>query len=167
MGSRVGLAVATVAPTILIIIIISSVCRIRRRRRGKEEAATATQNVRNDEGEDTQLYYQQKVELDDEQRRHEMEAVEIRYEMEGEDRIHEKGVERRRRESARQELRFCFAHCQKSLSWTSTLLKKWSLSNPLFQPSYSVQLWCIREKGWRGISHSISRAYKDTFKGSL
>ena len=46
------------------------------------------------------------MELDDEQRRHEMEAVELRYEMEGEDRIYEMPVEERHRRSRRrQELR--------------------------------------------------------------
>ena len=45
------------------------------------------------------------MELDDEQRRHDMEAVEIRYEMEGEDEIHELPVEERQRRSGRQELR--------------------------------------------------------------
>lgn len=45
------------------------------------------------------------MELDDEQRRHEMEAVEIRYEMEGEDEIHEMPVEGGQGQGVRQELR--------------------------------------------------------------
>lgn len=101
----VGLVVAILAPIILVTIGLSTLYIIRRRRRRKEEAAISSQDVGKDEGGNPQLYFQQKVELDDEQRRHDMEAVEIRYEMEGEDEIHELPVEERQRRSGRQELR--------------------------------------------------------------
>ena len=44
------------------------------------------------------------MELDDEQRRHEMEAVGIRYEMEGEDDIQEMPVEGNQTQNGRQEM---------------------------------------------------------------
>ena len=79
---------------------------IRKRRGKKEEAIASNQNTGQDEGNnDAQPYFQQKGELDDEQRIHEMDAVEPRYEMEGDDRIHEIPVEERHRRSLRQELR--------------------------------------------------------------
>lgn len=67
------------------------VCIMRKRRQRKDEFAKAHHNIDNSggEGEKPQLYLQQKAELDDEQRRHEMEAVELRYEMQGADEIHE------------------------------------------------------------------------------
>ena len=101
----IGLVVAIVVPVILIA--LSLVYYIRRRRQRKKRAPTPSQDVGKREGEDAQLYFQQKVELDDEQRRHEMEAVEIRYEMEGEDEIREMPVEGRQGqvEGVRQELR--------------------------------------------------------------
>lgn len=49
------------------------------------EVVVPTQDASIDEGQNTQLYFQQKVELDDEQRRHEIEAIELRYEVEGDD----------------------------------------------------------------------------------
>lgn len=67
------------------------VCIMRKRRQRKDDFAKAHHNVDKSggEGENPQLYLQQKAELDDEQRRHEMEAVELRYEMQGADEIHE------------------------------------------------------------------------------
>ena len=82
-----------------------SFCIIRRRRRRKEEATTAVQDVGEDEVDETQMYLQRKVELNDNQRRHEMEAVDIRYELEGEDIIHEISGEEEQTPSGRQELR--------------------------------------------------------------
>ena len=87
----IGLVVAIFVPIVLIA--LSLVYFIRRRRQRKGKASASSQDVGKREGEDAQLYFQQKVELDDEQRRHDMEAVEIRYEMEGEDQIHEMPVE--------------------------------------------------------------------------
>lgn len=52
-----------------------------------------------------QLYLQQMVELDDEQWRHGMEAVKVRYEMDWEDAIQEMPVEEREKHFGRQELR--------------------------------------------------------------
>ena len=98
-----GLVVAIVVPIILIA--LSLVYYIQRRRQRKKRAPTPSQDVGKREGEDAQLYFQQKVELDDEQRRHEMEAVEIRYEMEGEDQIREMPVEGGQGQGVRQELR--------------------------------------------------------------
>ena len=64
---------------------------MRKRRRKQEKFAKAHHDVEKTGGEggNTQLYLQRKVELDDEQRRHEMEAVELRYEVPGADEIHE------------------------------------------------------------------------------
>ena len=98
----IGLVVAIVVPIVLIA--LSLVYFIRRRRRRKERAPTSSQDNENREGKDAHLYFQQKVELDDEQRRHEMEAVGIRYEMEGEDDIQEMPVEGNQAQKGRQEL---------------------------------------------------------------
>ena len=87
----IGLVIAVVIPVLLGTMALAYHCFVRRRRRRKYETATGHQglNNANDDGENSQLYFQQKVELDDEQRRHEMEAVEVRHEMQGEDEIHE------------------------------------------------------------------------------
>ena len=85
----IGFVVAIVVSVILVTIFLSSFCIFRRRRRRKEETAASNRSAGRDEGNDTQLYFQQKVELHDEQRRHEKEALELRHEMEGEDRIYE------------------------------------------------------------------------------
>lgn len=63
--------------------------------RRQKETATAHQDSDRTDGEadDSQMYFQRKVELDDEQRIHEMEAVEIRFELEGDDEIREMPVE--------------------------------------------------------------------------
>lgn len=82
------LVVAIAVPIILITIGLFSFRMIRRRRPRKEEVATSTQDVRKDEGKVVQMYLQQKAELDDEQRRHETEAVEIKHEIEGEHMTH-------------------------------------------------------------------------------
>ena len=82
----IGLVVAI---AVTVTIGLSSLCIIRRHRRRRAQAAASDKDGRNQEGEDGQLYFQQKVELDDEQRRHEMDAAELRYEMEGQDVIHE------------------------------------------------------------------------------
>ena len=57
------------------------------------------------ESDDAQPYLQRKAELDDEQRRHEMEAVDLRYELEGEDCVHEQSEVERPGVRDRQELR--------------------------------------------------------------
>ena len=79
-------------------------CIVRKRWRKRDGAAIAHQNTEG-ERENPQLYFQQKAELDDEQRRHEMEAVEVRYEKDGEDELHEMPVEEREIHFGRQELR--------------------------------------------------------------
>lgn len=86
----------------LVTIGLSLLCIIRKRRKKEKEAIASNQNDSKDDSGDTQLYFQQKVELDDEQRRHEMDATELWYEMDGEDRIYELPAEDRRN---RQELR--------------------------------------------------------------
>lgn len=99
--------VAIIVPILLVTIGLAYFCIRRKRRRRKDKVVTAHNDVNgtDGEGENPQLYLQQKVELDDEQRRHEMEATEIRYEMEGEDEIQELSVEERERSLGRQELR--------------------------------------------------------------
>lgn len=78
---------------------------IRKQRRRKEEAtAKSSLDAGKDESENPQLYFQQKAELDDEQRRHEMEALELVHEMEGDDRVHEMAGDEDRRGCGRQEL---------------------------------------------------------------
>ncbi len=82
-------------------------CIMRKRRRKKDQAVTAhldTDKTGN-EGENSQWYFQQKAELDDEQRRHEMEAAEGHYELEGDFEIREMPAEGRERHCGRQELR--------------------------------------------------------------
>ena len=78
-----------------------------RKRQGmKGKAATVPQDINKTEGEgqDPRLYFQQKAELDVEQRRHEMEAVEARYELEGDNEIREIPADEREMYGARQEL---------------------------------------------------------------
>ena len=78
-----------------------------RRRKQRFMRAEVSRGKAHLEGDSPHLYFQQKAELDDEQRRHEMEAVEVRYEMEGEGEIRQITVEGRGRErhSNRQEMR--------------------------------------------------------------
>ena len=93
-------------PILLVTIGLAYLCIRRKRRRRKDEVVTAHNivNKTDGEGQSPQLYFQQKVELDDEQRRHEMEATEIRYEMEGKDEIHELSVKEREFFFGRQKL---------------------------------------------------------------
>ena len=95
---------AIVVPVILVTIGLTFLCIIRKHRKREKEAVSSNQDDSKDKDDrgDTQLYFQQKVELDDEQRRHEMVATELRHEMEGGDRIYELPAEDRRN---RQELR--------------------------------------------------------------
>ena len=87
----IGLAVAIAVLVLLVTTALASFHMVRKRRRRKRETITAHQDVSNNdsEGHSPQMYLQQKVELDDEQRRHEMEATHARYELEGADKIHE------------------------------------------------------------------------------
>lgn len=102
----IGLTIAIVVPVLLVTIGLAYFCIRRKDRRRKDEDVIANQDLTktDDEGEYAQLYLQQKVELDDEQRRHEMEAVDISYEMEVEDEMHEMPV-KKDRNSSREELR--------------------------------------------------------------
>lgn len=77
---------------LLVTIGSARLCITRKRRRRKGEYAKVHHGAdkSSSEGDESpQLYLQQKAELNDEQRRHEMEAVELRYEMQGADEIHE------------------------------------------------------------------------------
>ena len=87
----IGLVVATVTVIILVKIGLAYFCIVRKRRRRADEVAKADREKQNSdgEGENPQLYLHQKVELDDEQRLHEMEAAEPTYEVQGGDQIHE------------------------------------------------------------------------------
>ena len=87
----IGLAVAITVLVLLVSIGLASFYIVRKRRRRKREALTAHQDVNDTKGErhTPPMYLQQKVELDDEQRRHEMEATYTRHELEGADKIHE------------------------------------------------------------------------------
>lgn len=86
----VGLAVGIAVLVLLVPIGLALLCTIRRRRRRKDKVATVHQGVdrTGGEGESPQSCFQQNVEFVDEQRRHEMETIEIRYELQGEDDIH-------------------------------------------------------------------------------
>ena len=87
----IGLAVAIAVLVLLVSIGLASFYIVRKRRRRKREAIIAHQDVNNTNSEkhSPQMYIQQKVELDDEQRRHEMEATYARYELEGANKIYE------------------------------------------------------------------------------
>ena len=84
----IGLVVAIVTVVLLANIGLAYFC-IRRRRKDAASKADHEKNKSDGEGDNPQLYLQQKVELDDEQRRHEMEAAELMYEVQGVDEIHE------------------------------------------------------------------------------
>ena len=103
----IALVVAIVTPIALIVLGLSYICVTRRRRRSNKHNGPAETSPDQAEGEAEvgQLYLQQKTELDDEQRRHEMEAIELRYEMDGADEIPELPGERDIRCYDRQELR--------------------------------------------------------------
>lgn len=109
MAKTTKLVIGIIVVGIVILILLVTMglayfCIVRKLRRERDGAAIAHQNTEG-EGENPQLYFQQKAELDDEQRRHEIEAVEVRYEMDGEDEIHEMPVEEREKHWGRQELR--------------------------------------------------------------
>lgn len=100
----IEIVVGIVIPILLVITGLANFYIVRKRRRRRDEAGIAHQDTEG-EGQDPQLHFQQKAELDDEQRRHEMEAVEMRFEMDGKDAIHEMPIEEREGHSGRQELR--------------------------------------------------------------
>ena len=79
---------------------------VRKRRRRADEAAKADREKSkpDSEGENPQLYLQQKVELDDDQRLHEMEAAKLTYELQGEDEIYEMPADKGDGSYGRQEL---------------------------------------------------------------
>ena len=87
----IGLVVAIVAVMLFASIGLAYFCIFQKRRRKRDETAKIDRERNNSdgEGENPHMYLQQKVELDDEQRRHEMEAAELRYEVQGVDEIHE------------------------------------------------------------------------------
>lgn len=99
--------VAIPIPVLAMLLLISCILRRIRRRKQHLMRARVSGGKPLVERDSAQLYFQQKAELDDEQRRHEMEAVEVRYEMEGGDEIQEIPVEGRGRERHfdRQEMR--------------------------------------------------------------
>ena len=103
----IGFIVAIVAGILLVSIGLAYFCLFRKRRRRRDEAANADrENTKsNGEGENPQLYLQQKVELDDGQRRHEMEAVELSYEVQGVDEIYEMPADEGDGRYARHELK--------------------------------------------------------------
>lgn len=102
----IGLVVAIVTAVILANIGLAYFCIFQKRRRKRDEAARVERENNNSDGEceNPQLYLQQKVELDDEQRRHEMEAAELRYEVQGMDEIHEMPADEGDGRYGRQEL---------------------------------------------------------------
>ena len=102
----IGLVVGIVNSIAMFVLGLSYFCIMRRRRRKKQQLTEADMNVNGTAGGggNVESYFQQKADLDDEQRRHEMEAVEVRYEMDGEDEIHEMSVEERETHCGRQEL---------------------------------------------------------------
>lgn len=63
----IDLVVAIVVPVIYITLGLSLLYLLRRHRKRKEQSAVSAQDVREGEGDHTQMYFQQKVELDDEQ----------------------------------------------------------------------------------------------------
>ena len=86
-----GLVIAVVIPILLVTIGLAHFCNRRICRRRKEKNVIARQD-RNDTGggeENSHLYFQLKAELDDEQRKHEMEAIEVIHELDGENEIRE------------------------------------------------------------------------------
>ena len=102
-----GLVIAVVTVVLVIIIGLAYFCIARKRRRKTDEAAKADRekNKSDGQGENPQLYFQQKVELDDGQRRHEMEAAKLMYEVQGVDEIHELPADKGDGRYARQELK--------------------------------------------------------------
>ena len=101
----IGLVIAITALILLVMVGLGSCCMIRKRRRWKNtciatrQAASETSNER----QNTQMYIGLKVELDDEQRKHELEATEIRRELEGSGMIQEIAGEKMECLSGKQE----------------------------------------------------------------
>ena len=81
----IGLAVTIAVSILLATIGLAYFYNMRKRRRRKDHPANPHHDARESEGEEENslLYFQQKAELDAEQRRHEMAAIEVRYELEG------------------------------------------------------------------------------------
>ena len=102
----IGLVVAIVTVILLANLGLAYFCIVRKRRRRTDTATKADRENKKSDGEvgSPQLYLQQKVELDDEQRRHEIEAVELRYEVQGLDEIHEMPADKGDGRYGRQEL---------------------------------------------------------------
>ena len=102
----IGLVVAIVTVILLANIGLAYFCIVRKRRRRTDAATKADREKNKSDGEvgNPQLYLQQKVELDDEQRRHEMATVELRYEVQGMDEIHELPADKGDGRYGRQEL---------------------------------------------------------------
>lgn len=102
-----GLVFGFVTPIPVVALGLYYVCITRRRPPRKQQITPAKPSGKKPhvEEDSAQLYLQRKAELDDEQRRHEMEVVEIRCEMDGENEIHEMPAEARGRHFGRQELR--------------------------------------------------------------
>lgn len=74
---------AVVVLVIFVTIGLSLWCIIRKRRKGEKKTVASNQDDNKDDSGDTQLYLQQKVELDDEQRRHEKDGDDRIYELTG------------------------------------------------------------------------------------
>ena len=87
----IGLVVAVVVLKLLVMIGLAHFCNKRKCRRRKVKNAIARQDSNETVGGKgkPQLYFQLKAELDDEQRRHEMEAIEAIHELDGENEIRE------------------------------------------------------------------------------
>lgn len=102
----IGLVVAITVLVLLFTIGLGSCCVIRKRRRRKNEIIVAHQAASEivDERLKPQMYIGQKVELDDEQRRYEMEAIDTRFELEGANEICEMPAGEREGDPVRQEL---------------------------------------------------------------
>lgn len=78
---------SVIVPTVALMIILVGFIAIRRYRKKRSQAVVTSQSTTTT---DTQLYVDQKAELEDEERRkHELDGAGISYEMEGEDRIFE------------------------------------------------------------------------------
>ena len=102
----IGLVVAAAAVILLMNIGLAYFCIVRKRRRRADEVAKADREKTkpDGEGENPQLYLQQKVELDNDQRLHEMEAAKLTYELQGEDEIYEMPADKGDGRYCRQEL---------------------------------------------------------------
>ena len=104
----IGLVVTLVFVILHVMIGLAYYCIVRERRRRKDQVAKAHQDGVQEaagQGGNPQLYFQGKVELDDEQRRHEMEAVELKHEVQGPDEIYEMPADEGDRRCGRRELK--------------------------------------------------------------